>query len=99
MVTSYVIQLNNSGTVVNVKNAWDIFVFSKCSRVKAAAVEAYDKTMELELDGRIPCDSDVIRQAHLNSLDVALKLFKEETIGISVANVKDCLKEMKVNIK
>jgi len=99
LVTSYVIQLNNSGTVVNVKNAWDIFVFSKCSRVKAAAVEAYDNTMELELDGKIPCDSDVIRQAHLNSLDVALKLFKEETIGISVANVKDCLKEMKVSIK
>lgn len=99
MVTSYVIQLNNSGTVVNVKNAWDIFVFSKCSRVKAAAVEAYDNTMELELDGKIPCDSDVIRQAHLNSLDVALKLFKEETIGISVTNVKDCLKEMKVSIK
>jgi len=67
--------------------------------VKAAAIEAYDKTMELELDGKIPCDSDVIRQAHLNSLDFALKLFKEETFGISAANVEHCLKEMKVSRK
>ena len=63
----------NPGTNVNVKNAWDIFVsVSKCSQVKAAAKEAYDKTMELELDGKIPCDNDLIRRAHLNSLDVAL---------------------------
>lgn len=64
--------------------------------MKAAAIEAYDKTMELELDGKIPCDSDVIGQAHLNSLDVALKLFKKETVGISAANAQHCLNEMKV---
>lgn len=64
--------------------------------MQAAAIEAYDKTMELELDGKIPCDSDVIGQAHLNSLDAALKLFKKETFGISVANAQHCLKEMKV---
>ena len=64
--------------------------------MKAAAIEAYDKTMELELDGKIPCDSDVIRRAHLNSLDVALKLFKKETICISVSNAQHCLKEIKV---
>lgn len=64
--------------------------------MKAAAIEAYDKTMESELDGKIPCDNDVIRRAHLNSLDVALKIFKKETFGISVANAQHCLKEMKV---
>lgn len=96
LVTSYVAQLNNPGTVVNVKNAWDTFVSSKCTRVKAATTEAYDKTMELELNGKIPCDSDVIRQAHLNSLDVALKLFEDETYDICAANVENCLKEIKV---
>ena len=99
MVTSYVTQLNHPGTVVNIKNAWDTFVSSKCTQVKAAAIETYDKTMELELDGKILCDSDVIRQAHLDSFDVALKVFQEETYDISAANVKDCLKEIKVTRK
>ena len=98
MVISYVAQLNNPGTVVNVKNAWDTFVSSKCTRVKAAAIEAYDKTMKLKLDGKIPCDGHLIRQGHLNSFDVALKLFKNETYDMCTANVENCLREIKVQV-
>lgn len=97
MVTSYVAQMNNPGTVVNVKKAWDSFVSTKCTRVKSVVVEAYDESMELEMRGKIPCDRDVIRQAHMISVDNALKLFKEETFGICAANVTTCLKEMTVS--
>ena len=96
MVTSYVAALNTPGTVPNVQKAWDVFVSSKCNQVKAAAFESYDKTMESEMAGKLPCERDVIRQAQTVALDRALKLFEEETFGISTANIENYLSELTV---
>ena len=96
MVSSYVTALNTPGTVPNVQKAWDVFVSTKCTQIKAAAIESYDKTMESEMAGQLPCERDVIRQAQVIALDKALKLFKEETFGISTANIENYLSELTV---
>jgi len=96
MVTSYVAALNTPGTVPNVQKAWDVFVSTKCNQVKAAAIESYDKTMESEMAGKLPCERDVIRQAQAIALENALKLFEEETFGISTANIENYLSELTV---
>lgn len=94
MVTSYVTALNTPGTVPNVQNAWDVFVSTKCSQAKTAAVEEYDKEMEMEMSGKLPCERDIVRQAQLVALERALKLFEEETFGISTANIDKYLNEL-----
>ena len=96
MVTSYVTTLNTPGTVSNVQKAWDVFVSTKCKQVKAAAMELYDKTMDSEMAGKLPCERDVIRQAQLIALDKALKLFQEDTFGISAGNIEKYLNELTV---
>lgn len=96
MVTSYVTALNTPGTVPNVQKAWDVFVSTKCTQVKAAAIESYDKTMESEMAGKLPCERDVIRQAQAIALENALKLFEEETFGISTAHIENYLSELTV---
>ena len=97
MVTSYVTALNTPGTVPNVQNAWDVFVSTKCSQAKTAAVEEYDKEMEMEMSGKLPCERDIVRQAQLVALERALKLFEEETFGISTANIDKYLNELTVS--
>ena len=96
MVTTYVTALNTPGTVPNVQKAWDVFVSTKCTQIKAAAIESYDKTMEAEMAGKLPCERDAIRQAQAIALDKALKLFEEETFGISTANIENYLSELTV---
>lgn len=96
MVTSYVTALNTPGTVPNVQKAWDVFVSTKCSQVKTTTIESYDKTMESEMAGKLPCERDVIRQAQVIALDKALKLFEVETFGISTANIENYLNELTV---
>ena len=96
MVTSYVTALNTPGTVPNVQKTWDVFVSTKCTQVKAAAIESYDKTMESEMAGKLPCERDVIRQAQAIALENALKLFEEETFGISTAHIENYLSELTV---
>lgn len=94
MVTTYVTALNTPGTVPNVQKAWDVFVSTKCTQIKAAAIESYDKTMESEMAGKLPCERDAIRQVQAIALDKALKLFEEETFGISTANIENYLTEL-----
>lgn len=96
LVVSYVGELNNPGTVVNVAKIWDSFVARKCTDVKIAAMAAYDKAMASEIEGKLPCESEVLHQAQQAAMDSALKLFQEETFGISTANVEKYLKEMMV---
>ena len=97
MVTSYITALNSLGTVLNVQNAWDDFVSTKCTQAKTAAVEEYDKEMEMEMSGKLPCERDIIRQAQLAALKRALKVFEEETFGISTANIEKYLNELTVS--
>lgn len=97
MVTSYITALNTPGTVPNVQNAWDVFVSTKCTQAKTAAVEEYDKEMEMEMSGKLPCERDIIRQAQLAALKRALKVFEEETFGISTANIEKYLNELTVS--
>ena len=96
MVTSYVTALNAPLTVPNVQKAWDVFVSSKCTQIKTAAIESYDKTMESEMAGKLPCERDVVRQAQAIALNKALKLFEEDTFGISTANIENYLNELTV---
>ena len=96
MVTSYVRALNTPGTVPNVQNAWDVFVSTKCTEAKSAAVEEYEKAMEIEMSGKLPCERDVVRHAQLTALEQALKVFEEETFGLSTANIEKYLNELTV---
>ena len=96
LVTTYVAQLNNPGTVVNVEKTWDNFVSTKCTTVKAAVISTYDDAMKLQMKDKMPCESDVIHLAHKTAFDKALNLFREETFGISTANVEKYLKEITV---
>ena len=96
MVTSYVTALNTPGTVPNVEKAWDVFVSTKCTQAKEAAIESYEKTMESEMAGKLPCERDVVRQAQLIGLEKALKIFEEETFGISTTNIEKYLNQLTV---
>lgn len=96
LVISYVAELNNPGTVVNADGIWDNFVSRKCSDVKATVIRTFEETMQSEMEGKMPCESHVIHQAHKTALDKALKLFQEETLGISAANIEKYLKETTV---
>lgn len=96
MVISYVNELNNPGTVVNVEKVWDAFVRTKCTSVKAAVTGTYDQTMALEMADKMPCENHWILDAHQTALDKALHLFQEETLGISAATVEKYLSEMMV---
>ena len=98
LVNNYVAALNTPGAVPNVQSAWETFIQTKCSEVKAAAMRLYEGTMTSQLDGALPCDSDEIRRVHEMAMEESLKEFQTGTVQISAESCKKYLEELMVNI-
>lgn len=96
MIKSYVTALNTPGMVPNVQKAWDVFVATKCTQAKSKSIALYDEMMASEISGTMPCKNDVIRHAQMVAHDRALKLFEENTLGISRTNIEKYLHELTV---
>ena len=97
LVSDYVEALNTPGAVPNVQSAWETFVQTKCSEVKAAAIKLYEGTMTSQLDGALPCDSDEIRRVHEMAMEESMKEFEAGTVQISAESCKTSLEELMVN--
>lgn len=89
--------MNTPGAVPNVQSAWESFIHTKCSEVKAAAIRLYEGTMKSQLDGALPCDSDEIRRVHQMATEESMKEFQTGTIQISAESCKSYLEELMVN--
>lgn len=96
MIESYVTALNTPGMVPNVQKAWDVFVATKCTQAKSKSIALYDEMMASEISGTMPCKNDVIRHAQMVAHDRALKLFEENTLGISRTDIEKYLHELTV---
>ena len=73
-------------------------MYNKCTEAKLAALEAYESVMS-ELDGLLPCDSDYIRQVQERAIGESMRIFKEETVGVSVSSSVKYLDELVVRLQ
>nr|XP_058956417.1 guanylate-binding protein 6-like [Pocillopora verrucosa] len=94
LVNIYVSALNTPGTVPNVQSAWESFVHTKCTETKLAALQVYEKIMTSELDGSLPCGSDNIRQVQERAIEESMRIFQEETVGVSASSSVKYLDEL-----
>ena len=96
LINIYVAALNTPGVVPSVQSAWETFVHTKCSEAKRAALEVYESMMTSQLDGALPCDSDDIRQVQQTAIGESMRLFQEETVGVSATSSEKYLDELMV---
>ncbi|XP_078366228.1 guanylate-binding protein 7-like isoform X2 [Oculina patagonica] len=99
LVKIYVDALNTPGTVPSVQSAWETFLHTKGSEAKLAALQVYESTMTSQLDGVLPCDSDNIRQVQQTAIGEGMKLFQEETFGVSATSIENYLAELMESMK
>ena len=52
--------------------------------------------MTSQLDGILPCDSDEIRQAQQTAIGEGMRLFQEETFGVSATSSEKYLDDLMV---
>ena len=96
LINIYVTALNTPGTVPSVQSAWETFVHTKCSEAKLAALQVYESRMKSQLDGVLPCHSDDIRLIQQTAIEESMKLFQEETFGVSAISSEKYLDELTV---
>ena len=72
---------------------------TKCTKAKLAALKEYESVMKSELDGLLPCDSDKIRQVQERAIGESMRIFKEETVGVSVSSSVKYLDELVVRLQ
>ena len=99
LVQLYVDAINTPGVIPNVQTAWETFVMTKCSEACQASLKIYDATMNAELSGKLPCDSDFIRVKHELALQKGVALLEKETFGISATTTEKNRKKLTVRIK
>lgn len=99
LINIYVAALNTPGAVPSVQSAWETFVHTKCSEAKHAALQVYESTMTSQLDGFLPCDSDDIRQVQQTAIGEGMRLFQEETVGVSATSSEKYLDQLMVRVK
>ena len=99
LVNIYVSALNTPGTVPSVQSAWETFVHTKCTEAKLAALRVYESVMTSELDGLLPCDSDNIRQVQERAIGESMRIFQEETVGVSASSSEKYLDELMVRLQ
>lgn len=96
LINIYVTALNTPGTVPSVQSAWETFVHTKCSEAKLAALQVYESWMKSQLDGELPCDSNEIRLVQQTAIEESMRLFQEETFGVSAKSSEKYLDELTV---
>ncbi|XP_068683206.1 guanylate-binding protein 4-like [Montipora foliosa] len=94
LVQLYVDAINTPGVIPNVQTAWETFVMTKCSEACEASLKLYDATMNAELSGKLPCDSDFIRVKHELALQKGVALLEKETFGISATTTEKYRKKL-----
>ncbi|XP_058943961.1 guanylate-binding protein 7-like [Pocillopora verrucosa] len=99
LVNIYVSALNTPGTVPSVQSAWETFVHTKCTEAKFAALKVYESVMTSELDGLLPWDSDNIRQVQERAIGESMRIFQEETVGVSAPSSEKYLDELMVRLQ
>ena len=99
LVNIYVSALNTPGTVPSVQSAWETFVHTKCTEAKFAALKVYESVMTSELDGLLPCNSDNIRQVQERAIGESMRIFQEETVGVSASSSEKYLDELMVRLQ
>ena len=99
LVQLYVDAINTPGVIPNVQTAWETSVMTKCSEACQASLKLYDATMNAELSGKLPCDSDFIRVKHELALQKGVALLEKETFGISATTTEKYWKKLTVRIK
>ena len=52
--------------------------------------------MKSQLDGELPCDSDEIRLVQQTAIEESMRLFQEETFGVSAISSEKYLDELTV---
>ena len=72
---------------------------TKCTEAKLAALKEYERVMKSELDDLLPCDSDKIRQVQERAIGESMRIFKEETVGVSVSSSVKYLDELVVRLQ
>ncbi|XP_068722035.1 guanylate-binding protein 6-like [Montipora capricornis] len=94
LVQLYVDAINTPGVIPNVQTAWETFVMTKCSEACEESLKLYDATMNAELSGKLPCDSDFIRVKHELALQKGVALLEKETFGISAITTEKNRKKL-----
>ncbi|XP_068705737.1 guanylate-binding protein 6-like isoform X2 [Montipora foliosa] len=94
LVQLYVDAINTPGVIPNVQTAWETFVMTKCSEACEESLKLYDATMNAELSGKLPCDSDFIRVKHELGLQKGVALLEKETFGISAITTEKYWKKL-----
>lgn len=92
----YVQAINSPGAIPNVQNAWDIFVDTKSCNAVTEALKVYEGVMESQLEGKLPCDNDELRNGHRMALENSEGYFMGETAGISTNTTEQYLNKLKV---
>lgn len=72
---------------------------TKCTEAKYAALKVYESVMTSELDGLLPCDSDNIRQVQERAIGESMRIFQEETAGVSASSSEKYLDELMVRLQ
>ena len=72
---------------------------TKCTETKLAALQVYEKIMTSELDGSLPCGSDNIRQVQERAIEESMRIFQEETVGVSASSSVKYLDELMVRLQ
>ena len=72
---------------------------TKCTEAKFAALKVYGSVMTSELDGLLPCDSDNIRQVQERAIGESMRIFQEETVGVSASSSEKYLDELMVRLQ
>ena len=96
LVQLYVKAINCPDAIPNVQNAWDIFVEMKSCDAITEALKVYERVMESQLKGQLPCDNDELRKGHQMALEDSEGHFMAETVGISTNTTEQYLNKLKV---
>ena len=72
---------------------------TKCTEAKFAALKVYESVMTSELDGLLPCESDNIRQVQERAIGESMRIFQEETVGVSASSSEKYLDELMVRLQ
>lgn len=96
MVQLFTQALNTPGSVPNFQNSWDIFVQTTCAEAVKDSIKMYKENMASRVENQIPCNSDVLRSAHEEVMQLCVHKFLTETASLSANSVKKFQEELEV---
>ena len=101
MFQIYVETINTPGAVPSVIGAWEAFIGQKSGEMLTIGNVVYFHEMKERFEGKLPCDSSVIRDYHdMAFAHVKFNVFDEavESEGISCQYIKESISSFEVSI-